>query len=148
MKLVNMIKVIKQIHPEDLVLLKVGSFYHAYGKDAYIIAYLFNYQMKKVDNNYDTCGFPKSTINKVKAILEEKQINYLLISRSENYEVEEEEKGKDNKYAYYYSIAHKYISKKTRINDIYQYLLENISKDNMKEKIVKIEELLYEVWKV
>ena len=131
-----MIKVIKQIHPEDLVLLKVGSFYHAYGKDAYIVAYLFNYQMKKVDNNYDTCGFPKSTINKV---------NYLLISRSENYEVEEEEKGKDNKYAYYYSIAHKYISKKTRINDIYQYLLENISKDNMKEKIVKIEELLYEV---
>lgn len=101
--------------------------------------------MKKVDNNYDTCGFPKSTINKVKAILEEKQINYLLISRSGNYEVEEEEKSKDNKYAYYYSIAHKYISKKIRINDIYQYLLEKIAKDNIKEKIVKIEELLYEV---
>lgn len=140
-----MIKVIKQIHPEDLVLVKVGSFYHAYGKDAYIIAYLFNYQMKKVDSNYDTCGFPKSTINKVKAILEEKQINYLLINRSENYEVEEEEKCKENQYAYFYSMAHKYIKKKTRINDIYQYLLENITKDNIKEKIVKIEELLYEV---
>ena len=76
MKLENTIKVIKQIHTEDIVLLKVGSFYHSYGKDAYIISYLFNYQLKRLENNYSTCGFPISTINKVQSVLEEKNINY------------------------------------------------------------------------
>lgn len=54
MKLENTIKVIKRIHPEDIVLLKVGTFYHTYSKDAYIISYLFNYQIKKVEENYST----------------------------------------------------------------------------------------------
>ncbi len=37
MSLANMVRTIKQIHPEDVVLIKIGVFYHAYGKDAYII---------------------------------------------------------------------------------------------------------------
>ena len=32
-----MAKVIKEIHPEDIVLYKVGTFYNTYGKDSYII---------------------------------------------------------------------------------------------------------------
>lgn len=119
MKLENTIKVIKRIHPEDIVLLKVGTFYHTYSKDAYIISYLFNYQIKKVEENYSTCGFPKSVINKVKSVLEEKHINYILVNRSENYEVEEEEKFKDNKFMEYYNIAHRFVNRKERINSIY-----------------------------
>lgn len=145
MKLENTIKVIKQIHPEDVVMLKVGTFYHAYGKDSYILSYLFNYQLKKVESNYSTCGFPKSSINKVKATLEEKQINYVLVNRSENYEVEEKEEYKNNKYMEYYNIAHKYVTRKNRINEIYDYLIENINNDRIKEKITRIEEVLYEV---
>lgn len=54
MKLENTIKVIKRIHLGDIVLLKVGTFYHTYIKDAYIISCLFNYQIKKVEENYST----------------------------------------------------------------------------------------------
>ena len=32
MSLANMVRTIKQIHPEDVVLIKIGVFYHAYGK--------------------------------------------------------------------------------------------------------------------
>lgn len=41
MGIINMIKTIKQIHKNDIILLKIGKFYHTYGKDSYIIAYLF-----------------------------------------------------------------------------------------------------------
>lgn len=34
MSLENMIKSIKEIHHEYVVLIKIGAFYHAYGKDA------------------------------------------------------------------------------------------------------------------
>ena len=59
MKLENTIKVIKRIHLGDTVLLKVETFYHTYSKDAYIISYLFNYQIKKVEKIIVHEGFKK-----------------------------------------------------------------------------------------
>lgn len=35
MSIVDMARNIKQVHPYDVILIKVGKFYHAYGKDAY-----------------------------------------------------------------------------------------------------------------
>ena len=64
MKIENTIKLFKEIHPETLILIKVGSFFHAYGKDSYILSYLFNYQIKKIQINYSTCGFPISRQSK------------------------------------------------------------------------------------
>ncbi len=43
----NIIQVVKKVHTEYIVLVKEGSFYHIYGKDAYIISYLFGYKIKK-----------------------------------------------------------------------------------------------------
>ena len=40
------IRSIKEIHKYDLCLFKVGAFYHAYGRDSYILAYLFDYKLK------------------------------------------------------------------------------------------------------
>ena len=57
MSLANMVRTIKQIHPEDVVLIKIGVFYHAYGKDAYIISYLFGYKRNAFGENSSTCGF-------------------------------------------------------------------------------------------
>lgn len=36
MSVVTVIKEVKKIHKEDVVLIKIGNFYHCYGKDAYI----------------------------------------------------------------------------------------------------------------
>ena len=42
----NIIQAVKKVHTEYIVLVKEGSFYHIYGKDAYIISYLFGYKKK------------------------------------------------------------------------------------------------------
>ena len=39
MRITETIKVMKQINPDKVMLLKVGRFYYQYGKDAYILAY-------------------------------------------------------------------------------------------------------------
>ena len=145
MKLDNTIKVIKELHPETVILIEIGSFYHVYGKDAYILSYLFGYQIKNLENSYNTCGTPKSAINKVLSTLENNKINYMTIIKSQNYEVDQELKFKEkNKYMEVYEKAYKYIAKKNRINAIYNYLIENIDSPNIKAKIQSVEEKLFE----
>lgn len=65
MSVINMAKNIKDVHPDFIVCFKVGSFYHVYGKDSYIISYLFNYNIKEVKENIATVGFPKNVVVKV-----------------------------------------------------------------------------------
>ena len=57
MSVTNIVKNIKQIHPEYVALIKIGKFYYSYGKDAYIISYIFNYKIKKVEENVCVCAF-------------------------------------------------------------------------------------------
>ena len=97
-----------------------------------------------MENNYD-CGFPVTAINKVKAIIEEQKINYLVVNKADNYEVYEEEDFKnENTYIQIYNKSHKYINRKNRITEIYNYLIENINSDSIREKIKDVEEILYE----
>lgn len=42
MSVVRMAKNIKQVHMDS-----IGSFYHAYSKDSYILSYLFEYKIKQ-----------------------------------------------------------------------------------------------------
>lgn len=145
MKIENTIKIFKEVHPESLIMIKMGTFYHAYGKDSYILAYLFGYQVKKVQTNYSTCGFPSSGLSKILSKLEELEISYIILNKSDNYEVEEEQNFKSkNKYNEMYNKSYSYVSKKNRIDSIYQFLLESITEERIKEKIVRIEEIIYE----
>ena len=41
MSVLTVIKEVKEIHPESVVLVKIGKFYNAYFRDAYVIAYMF-----------------------------------------------------------------------------------------------------------
>ena len=145
MKIENTIKIFKEIHPESIILIKVGTFYHAYSRDSYILSYMFGYQIKKIQINYNTCGFPSSALNMVKSKLEESEISYLVLSKSENYEVVDECDFKSkNKYDVMYNKAYNYISVKNRIDSINQFLLESIYESNIRERISKIEEIIYE----
>ncbi|HBC84742.1 MAG TPA: hypothetical protein DCZ30_04885 [Clostridiales bacterium] len=144
MKIENTIKVIKEVHPDRVVMCKIGPFMHCYGRDAVIMSYLFDYSLKKIDNNYN-CGFPNGALNKIMGTLEGKKISYMVVNRADNFAVENEEDLKENnQYQEIYSKAHKYVSKKNRINEIYNYLIENIGTNNIKGKISQIEEILYE----
>ena len=72
MKVTQTIQVMKQINPDKVLLLKVGEFFYQYGKDAYILAYLFGYKIKTIDNKIPFSGCPKSALNKVITKLENK----------------------------------------------------------------------------
>lgn len=87
MGVINMIQTIKQIHREEIVFVRVGTFYQVYGKDAYIVSYLFDYKIKFIEK-VPSCGFPKSSINRVMAKLEELKVNYLILDKKNNYDVD------------------------------------------------------------
>ena len=104
----NMIRNAKEIHPDKLLLVRIGKFYHAYGKDAYILSFLFNYQLKKVEQNVNTAGFPEAALNKVEKILEDKKVDYMVLDKASDYDVLEDESFKDqNQYDVLYGKAHK-----------------------------------------
>lgn len=135
------LKTMKEVHPETVILIQIGAFYHVYGKDSYILSYLLGYQIKSLENNYNTCGFPKTSLNKTLKYLEDKKISYIVTCKALNYEVDQEMAYKDkNRYTEIYEKAYKYITLKNRISKIQTYLLENIDSPDIREKIRKIED--------
>lgn len=105
----------------------------------------YGYQIKSVENSYNTCGFPTSSLNKTLKLLEDNNVDYLVTVKSLNYEVDQEMKFKSkNKYNELYNKAYKYITIKNRINKIQSYLMENINSPDIKEKIRNIEDELFE----
>ena len=45
------IKNVKKIHKEDVILIQMGKFYYAYGKDAYILSGIFGYKLNEFEKN-------------------------------------------------------------------------------------------------
>lgn len=140
MSIINIVKNIKQVHPEHIILIKIGKFYYSYSKDAYIISYIFGYKLKNIEENIKVCAFPVFILNKIMAKLEENKINYIIIDRRNNYEVDEKsDNGNLNKYNLYLEKSKKYINQKNKIEEIYNYLISNIENDTNNELIKKIE---------
>lgn len=136
---------IKNIHPDYMIMYKVGSFYNCYGKDAYIAAYLFEYKIRLIENNITVIGFPKNAISKVIAKIEREKINYILIDTKNNYDIDsKEEFGNLNKYNDVVCKAKEVVNIRIRIEKIEKELLK---KENY-NKIKKIEEIIYENRKV
>ena len=144
MSIENIVNRIKQVHPDYVALIKIGVFYHAYAKDAYIVSYLFGYKRKAFGDNGTTVGFPKSSLAYVESVLEKRHINYIVIDRAHQYEVDEKVDFKgSNKYIEVYNKAHKNIRLQERVQNIYNYLIENMEDEDIKNKIKKIEDMLY-----
>lgn len=126
MSIINIVKNIKQVHPENIILIKIGKFYYSYSKDAYIISYIFGYKLKNIEENIKVCAFPVFILNKIMAKLEENKINYIIIDRRNNYEVDEKsDNGNLNKYNLYLEKSKKYIKFSTQIDDILKYTSNN-----------------------
>lgn len=139
-----MAKNIKEIHPDYILCFKVGSFYHCFGKDSYIMSYLFGYQIKSgMDNNMCSIGYPKKALPKVQARLEREKINYILIDTRNNYDVDEKLDNKNlNTYLENYEKAQKYVKLKRKINKISENLTLKIFDNDIKDKLKKIEEII------
>ena len=139
------IRSIKEIHKYDLCLFKVGAFYHAYGRDSYILAYLFDYKLKdtSLEKGWKECGFPITNVSKIMARLEEKKINYILIDRRNNYDVDGKmDFGNLNRYQATYEKSNKYVNHKKRIEGINNFLLENLENKEFSSILNKVEDVI------
>ena len=146
MGVLNIVKTVKNIYKEYVVLVKIGKFYYCYGRDSYIISYLTNYKINLLEDNTYSCSFSTNAYNKVISILEDKKINYLILDRRNDYEEDEKYNNKNlNNYLKYYEKAKKEISTKMRIEKIYKYLNEHLLD---KETIMKVEKIIYERRKI
>ena len=123
---------IKNNNIDSIVMIKVGTFYHIYDKDMIIINYLFKYKI--ID---DRVGFPVSALNKVINKLKKLKINYY-IDDTNFYEFE------DNKYQEIYEKSKTYYELSLEIDNIYNYLMNNIERKYIKRLITKIWEVIDE----
>ena len=118
----KMIETIKTIHPDSICLYKVGTFYHAYVRDAVIMSFFLDHKIKELGENHKECGFPIGAVNKITAKLQNSQINYLLIDRRNNYDVDEKEDYKENnKYNSIYEKGKKYVNRKKELIILFNF---------------------------
>lgn len=136
---IDMARNIKELFPNYVVMIKIGTFYEVYNDDANIISYLLKYKIKNLSSSDRVCGFSLGAINKVLYILEGRNINYIMIDRAHNYEEESKiNYKKKNKYYEVLDIANEYIDRMNRIDKISNYLIKDSS------KLIDIENILYE----
>ena len=74
MKTVDKYIKFKELYQDYVILIKSGNFYYSFEDDAYILKYLFNYQIRE-----NKVGFPISAKAKVKSILNRHNINLIEI---------------------------------------------------------------------
>ena len=145
MSMENSVRWIKKIHPTSVVLVKAGKFYQCLGKDAYIVAGMFDYKLRR--DKYVSCGFPLSALNKVKVELEKEKVDYIVVDKRNEYEVIcREEFKKENKYEEIFAIGKTKELIKRKAEKINKYIIENITNEEVVKKIKKLEEVLYEEW--
>ncbi len=139
MGVVNIVATIKLIHPSCLVMVKIGSFYSSYGKDAYILSYLFKYKIQEKEN-IQISSFPVSSINKVENVLEKNKIDYIVVDKRSNYEEEQKVINKqNNNYEKILEKANKSVMLMLRIQRIYEILLGQINNKDINKKLEEIE---------
>lgn len=143
--IINVVKNIKVIHPKDVLLVKIGNFYHAYGRDSYILSYFFGYKVITIEEKISSCGFALQSLNKVIAKLEEKRINYIVVDRRNNYDIDLVfDFGNLNTYDEYYNKSKVFVNYKKRIDNIYNFLSANVQHENFREILQKMEEVINE----
>lgn len=143
--MVSVSQKIKELHPDYIIFYKSGSFYKVFGKDAYIISSLFNYNIKIIGNNIVSCGFPLNIIFKIRSEIENKEINYMIIDPRNNYDVDLKEDFRNlNKYQIEFEKAYSRTKRKKKINNIANELTMLIEKPYFKDIIRKIEDILDE----
>lgn len=119
----------KSLYNDYVVIIKSGNFYYSFGEDAYILKYLFSYQIR--DNKV---GFPTNAKAKVKSVLNRHNVNLIEIIDDYAYVLETKNK---NEYASKL--------KEAKTNILITNMLNNLMSDI--EVKVKQEESNYELIK-
>lgn len=149
MAVVDMAKRIKVVHPEHLLMYKIGTFYKVFGKDSYIISSVFGYKYNLVDENVPCCGFPVSSINKIRSKLEDMQVNYMMLDPRNNYDVDYEESFNNlNQYNKVFEKSYSRVKNMKKINRISEELIMLMDRPNFKDIVRSVEDVLDENGKI
>ncbi len=112
----KVIENIRKLYPEYILAYRIGNFYQCFGRDAYIMSYIFGYKIKYIKKDIPSVGFPKKIVAKVQAMLEHKKINYMLLDTRNNYDVDHEsDNGNLNEYREILNKSSDYVKMKLRI---------------------------------
>ena len=105
---------------EILILVKSGNFYKSYSADAIILHNLTGYQLMGQVNQ--TCGFPLKSLDKVKYLLDEKSVSYIVIENSKKPEIKNIDYQKENRYTAELIIANLNLKKEIATEELKMYL--------------------------
>ena len=142
MSTINMVKTIKRIHKSCVIAVKIGNFYHVYGKDAYIFSYLLGYKIVEKEG-IPCCGFPINAISKVENILEKRKINYVVVDRRNNYEEEEKNINKqENNYDKIFEKSKQTIEIILKIQKINQFLIQHKEDEKIEKILERMEKII------
>lgn len=127
---------------EYLLFIKSGNFYEIIDYDSLILNELFDLKLSKLSNTFK-CGIPHNSISKYLDKLDKLDklsINYLII---DNDEISSCKKYDNNNYKSYKYDLNLYKYNLLRVNNIYNYLTNNIHKD-ITNKLDRIEGIINE----
>ena len=145
MSVLNMVRTIKKIHKEDIVMIKIGNFYSVYGKDAYILSWIFSYKLRIDKEDMYTTGFPCSSLSRVLGKLQHLKINYVVVDRRDNYSVDDRMDNKElNTYSKHYEMAKEYIKYMKKLENIYLYIKDNVKEQEIQDMLIRWEKEINE----
>lgn len=138
-------------YPDSILLVLSGNFYNVYGKDTYILSYIFKYKIKEKiyktiedkDEYILNTGFPRNSLDRVLLELEDKKINYVIKVKDKK-DIFKDFK-KLNTYKRKYEASKKYCVDKMKINEIVCMLEDLCGKKEFKNVIEKIQEDIKEI---
>lgn len=110
---------VKKNHKDEVVLIRVGSFYVTFSIDAMVLNYIFSYQI-----NEGKLGFPRASLDKVCSSLRERSISfYIFEEEGKNYY------SRDNLYSAMSVIAEKNYNIKCRNEELLNKVKSSIEKN-------------------
>lgn len=65
-------------HPDAVVLVLQGGFYHAIGCSAEVLSSVMKYKLRQTQAGEVECGFPYNTLERVMNCLEREKLNYVV----------------------------------------------------------------------
>lgn len=133
MKINNLLKIIRKIHPEYLIVIVDYNKFRIYNEDAYISNYLFKYDLHKLKyyqfiiNKIEYLNYLKYHLNKL-------NINYLILDKHDGYNVLFENTFANNQYLTYLKRSKIYCQRMNIIQKIRK--LKDIHKINLIKELV------------
>lgn len=137
-----------QKYPNSILLVLSGNFYNVYGKDAYILCYIFRF--KFINKLYKTeddeekyiprTGFPRNSLDKVLLDLEEKKINYVIKVKNKSDIFKDFRKL--NTYKRRYEASEKYCIDKKKVDEIIHKCNDLCGKKDFSNVLDKIQDYI------